>query len=160
MTQTPLSDGRPLLSLTPTGSTVHGSRSRMTCFYRCGNACDHPEPNTSDAGHVRDEIAKAVAAKAKPKARKSGISAARKRYTDARKTKLASLRAHRDKLVREHKAKTKKMPKKERDALRREFRKKVDSQYKEQVKKFPTARGMNDPRTVLGLIKRLESARI
>ena len=64
MTQTPLSDGRPLLSLTPTGSTVHGSRSRMTCFYRCGNACDHPEPNTSDAGHVRDEIAKAVARRA------------------------------------------------------------------------------------------------
>ena len=33
----------------------------MTCFFRCGNACDHPEPNTSAAGHVQDEIAKAVA---------------------------------------------------------------------------------------------------
>ena len=64
MTQTPLPDGRRLLSLTPTASTVHGSRSRMTCFYRCGNACDHPEPNTSDAGHVRDEIARAVARRA------------------------------------------------------------------------------------------------
>ena len=99
--------------------------------------------------------AKAVAAKA----RKSGISAARKRYTDARKTKLASLRAHCDKLVREHKAKTKKMPKKERDALRREFRKKVDSQYKEQVKKYPPARGMKDVGSVLKLITRVPGAR-
>ncbi|CAM3820756.1 PhoX family phosphatase [Nocardioides marinus] len=64
MTQTPLPDGRRLLSLTPTASTVHGSRSRMTCFYRCGNACDHPEPNTSGAGHVQDEIRKAVARRA------------------------------------------------------------------------------------------------
>ena len=105
------------------------------------------------------EIARALATKAKPKARKSGISAARKRYTDARKTKLASLRAHRDKLVREHKAKTKKMPKKERDAARREFRKKVDSQYKEQVKKYPPARGMKDVGSVLKLIKRVQGAR-
>ncbi len=60
---------RPLLSLTPVedGARVaqmtgyrHGSRSRMTCFFRCGNACDHPEPNPTDHGHVRDEIAKAV----------------------------------------------------------------------------------------------------
>ena len=106
------------------------------------------------------EIAKAVAAKAKPsKARKSGISGARKRYTDARKTKLAALRAHRDKLVREHKSSTKKLPKKERDAARREFRKKVDGQYKEQVKKYPPARGMNDVGAVLKLIKRVQSAR-
>ena len=106
------------------------------------------------------QIAKAVAGKAKSsKARKSGISGARKRYTDARKTKLAALRAHRDKLVREHKSKTKKMPKKERDAARREFRKKVDGQYKEQVKKYPPARGMKDVGAVLKLIKRVQAAR-
>ena len=69
------------------------------------------------------------------------------------------MRSHRDKLVREHKAKTKKMPKKERDALRREFRKKVDSQYKEQVKKYPPARGMKDVGAVLKLIKRVQAAR-
>ena len=61
--------------------------------------------------------------------------------------------------MREHKAKTKKMPKKERDALRREFRKKVDSQYKEQVKKYPPARGMKDVGSVLKLIKRVQGAR-
>ena len=26
----------------------HGSRSLMTCRYRCGRACDHPVPNQSD----------------------------------------------------------------------------------------------------------------
>ena len=117
------------------------------------------QASSAGAGAALREIAKAVAGKAKPKARKSGISAARKRYTDARKTKLAALRAHRDKLVREHKAKTKKMPKKERDAARREFRKKVDSQYKEQVKKYPPARGMKDVGAVLKLIKRVQGAR-
>ena len=33
----------------------------MTCHYRCGDACDQPIPNRSDSGHVRDEIALAVA---------------------------------------------------------------------------------------------------
>ena len=118
------------------------------------------QASSAGAGAALREIAKAVASKAaKPKTRKSGISSARKRYTDARKTKLAALRAHRDKLVREHKAKTKKMPKKERDAARREFRKKVDGQYKEQVKKFPPARGMKDVGAVLKLIKRVQAAR-
>jgi secreted PhoX family phosphatase len=49
---------RPLLPLTPTAR--HGSRSRMTCFFRCGNACDHPEPNRSGNGHVQDEITTAL----------------------------------------------------------------------------------------------------
>lgn len=46
---------RNLLPLTPTGP--HGSRDAMTCHFRCGNACDRPEPNQSDHGHVRDVIA-------------------------------------------------------------------------------------------------------
>ncbi|WP_372730097.1 PhoX family phosphatase [Nocardioides sp.] len=49
---------RPLLALTPTGP--HGSRSSMTCHYRCGNACDQPLANRSDTGHVRDEITRVV----------------------------------------------------------------------------------------------------
>ncbi|MBF4161987.1 PhoX family protein [Nocardioides acrostichi] len=57
MTQTPAPGGRRLLSLAP---TRHGSRSLMTCRYRCGNACDHAEPNRSDAGHVGEEIRKVV----------------------------------------------------------------------------------------------------
>ena len=75
------------------------------------------------------EIARVLdESKKKAPKRKSGISNARKRYTDARKTKLASLRSHRDKLIREHNTKTKKLPKKERDAARREVKKKVNSQ--------------------------------
>jgi len=54
---------RPLLSLTPVAREGfrHGSRSYLTCQFKCGNACDHPEPNQTDAGHIQDEIAKAVA---------------------------------------------------------------------------------------------------
>lgn len=52
-------ENRPLLSLVDQGNR-HGSRSHMTCFFRCGNACDQPEPNPTAHGHVRDEIAKAV----------------------------------------------------------------------------------------------------
>ena len=48
----------PLTPLSPSGP--HGSRSNMTCFFRCGNACDHPEPNRTENGHIQDEIAKAV----------------------------------------------------------------------------------------------------
>ncbi|HEX2176389.1 MAG TPA: alkaline phosphatase PhoX, partial [Nocardioidaceae bacterium] len=39
----------------------HGSRSRMTCEFRCGNACAHPEPNTSGNNHIRDVVARTVA---------------------------------------------------------------------------------------------------
>jgi hypothetical protein len=49
---------RRTLPLTPV--TRHGSRSLMTCLFRCGNACDHPEPNRTDNGHIQDEIATAL----------------------------------------------------------------------------------------------------
>ena len=49
---------RPTLPLTPVNR--HGSRSRMTCLFRCGNACDHPEPNPTDNGHIQEEITRAL----------------------------------------------------------------------------------------------------
>ncbi|MFB9311808.1 PhoX family protein [Nocardioides plantarum] len=56
--------GRRLLPITPrhdaVGAHSRSSRDPMTCLFRCGNACDHPEPNRSDHGHVQDEIAKVV----------------------------------------------------------------------------------------------------
>lgn len=52
-------ENRPLLSLAPT-ATRHGSRSYMTCLFKCGNACDHPVPNQTDNPHIQDEIVKAV----------------------------------------------------------------------------------------------------
>lgn len=52
-------ENRPLLTLLSQGNR-HGSRSHMTCFFRCGNACDQPEPNPTAHVHVRDEIARAV----------------------------------------------------------------------------------------------------
>ncbi|HEX4977783.1 MAG TPA: PhoX family phosphatase [Nocardioides sp.] len=54
MTTTPRR-GATLLPLLSSGP--HGSRSAMTCRYRCGNACDHPVPNTSDNPEMRDVVA-------------------------------------------------------------------------------------------------------
>ncbi|KRB77335.1 phosphatase [Nocardioides sp. Root190] len=56
-------ENRPLIALVPEGNR-HGSRSHVTCFFRCGNACDQPEPNPTDHPHIRDEITKAVARRA------------------------------------------------------------------------------------------------
>lgn len=53
-----LAPHQSLLPLLPTGP--HGSRDQITCHFRCGNACDKPEPNRSGAGHVRDEIATVI----------------------------------------------------------------------------------------------------
>ncbi|MEQ4208105.1 PhoX family phosphatase [Actinopolymorpha sp. B9G3] len=38
----------------------HGSRSRLTCEFRCGNACDHPVPNRSDNPYFADVVASAL----------------------------------------------------------------------------------------------------
>ncbi len=52
---------RTLFPIDPVdGATRHGSRSLATCYFRCGNACDYPEPNRTGHGHIRDEITKAV----------------------------------------------------------------------------------------------------
>lgn len=60
MTQTPTSRRElPLL----TGHR-HGSRSHVTCFFRCGNACDQPEPNPTAHPHVQDVVAKAIGRRA------------------------------------------------------------------------------------------------
>jgi secreted PhoX family phosphatase len=39
----------------------HGSRSRMTCRYRCNDACDAPVPNQSDNPRMRDLVEGALA---------------------------------------------------------------------------------------------------
>ncbi len=50
----------PLATVDAVGADTRASRDPMTCRYRCGNACDHPEPNRTEHGHVQDEIAKVV----------------------------------------------------------------------------------------------------
>ncbi|TDC31558.1 PhoX family phosphatase [Micromonospora sp. 15K316] len=49
-----MSDRPRLLPLL--GATRHGSRDAMTCLYRCGNACDHPVPNTSENAYFGDVV--------------------------------------------------------------------------------------------------------
>ena len=99
-------------------------------------------------------------AKKKGRKRQSGITAAKKRYTDKRKVKLGEMRALKSKRIREHNAKTKKLPKAERDKARRDFKKKVNDQLKEVAKRFPTARGLKDLKTVQDLISRIERVRM
>ena len=48
------SSPRPLLPLVETGP--HGSRSAMTCRYRCADACDQPEPNPTTGASFRDLV--------------------------------------------------------------------------------------------------------
>ena len=50
---------RPLLPLSPAGQ--HGSRSAMTCQFRCGSACDRPEPNPTDNPTFRSVVEASLA---------------------------------------------------------------------------------------------------
>jgi len=51
---------RSLLPLLSKSGGPHGSRSAMTCQFRCGNACDHPMPNTTDNPTVSSVIETAI----------------------------------------------------------------------------------------------------
>ncbi|MPZ96296.1 MAG: DUF839 domain-containing protein [Propionibacteriales bacterium] len=44
----------------------------MTCQFRCGNACDHPEPNTSGNEHFQDVLARTIARRSVLKAGAAG----------------------------------------------------------------------------------------
>ncbi|KAA1426222.1 PhoX family protein [Nocardioides antri] len=57
---------RPLLPLAPVvrEGNRHGSRSYLTCLFKCGNACDHEVPNPNDGETIRDVIQSAVGRRA------------------------------------------------------------------------------------------------
>ena len=74
--------------------------------------------------------------------------------------KLGELRALKSKRIREHANKTKTLPKAERDKQRKAFKNRVNTQYKEVTKRFPTARGLKDLQTVRGLIAKIERVRL
>ena len=101
-----------------------------------------------------------MAAKKNKKKRASGITAAKKQYTDRRKVKMAEMRSLKSKRIREHNQKTKKMPKSERAKARKEFKAKVSAQYKEATKRFPPARGLKDLGTVRDLLAKLGTVRM
>ena len=101
-----------------------------------------------------------IIAKGKGRKRQSGITAAKRRYTDKRKVKLGEMRALKSKRLREFNAKTKQMPKADRDKQRRDYKAKVNAQYKEVSKRFPPARGLKDLKTVRDLISRIERVRM
>ena len=84
----------------------------------------------------------------------------RNAYTDKRKVKLGELRALKSKRLREHAAKTKKLPKAARAKQRKAYKDKVNQQFKEVTKRCPSARGLKDLKTVRGLIDRIERVRL
>jgi len=73
--------------------------------------------------------------------------------------KLAELRALKSKRIREFNNKTKKMDKKARDKARREYKKKVNAQFKELQSKFPTARSLKSVGVIRDLIRKIEGLR-
>ena len=88
----------------------------------------------------------AAAGARKPESKKrrkaSGITKAKKRYTDQRKIKMAEMRSLKSKRIREFAARTKKMPKKNRDEARKAYAAKANARYHEMSTKFPPARGL------------------
>ena len=44
----------------PMAGHTRGNRSPVTCALKCGNACAHPVPNTSDNPHFRDVASAAI----------------------------------------------------------------------------------------------------
>ena len=44
------------------------ARQRVTCRYRCGDACSHPAPNTSDNEYFGDLVREAVSRRSALKA--------------------------------------------------------------------------------------------
>ena len=86
-----------------------------------------------------------------------GITQARRSYTDKRKAKIAELRALKSKRIREFSARTKKMPKAERTKQRREYKKKVEAQFKEMQTRFPTARGLKSVGVIRELIRKIDA---
>ena len=97
------------------------------------------------------------AAAGKQKGSDKGITRARRTYTDKRKVKLGELRALKAKRIREFANKTKKMEKKARDKARREYKKKVNAQFKEMQSKFPTARGLKSVSVIRDLIRKIDA---
>ncbi|MDQ3615594.1 MAG: PhoX family phosphatase [Actinomycetota bacterium] len=60
----------PLLTASP-----HGSRSKMTCHYRCGDACDKPVPNISENPHFSSLVEEVLGRRALLKAGGAGAGA-------------------------------------------------------------------------------------
>ena len=152
--------GAPIITVSaPGGGGASSSSSGGAASGGGGQQAAARAPDLSKVVEAVKKVAEAAQAAKKAPATKGstkGITQARRRYTDKRKITLAALRSLKSKRIREFNNKTKKLPKTERDKQRREFKKKVNAQYKEVTTKFPTARGMKSVGTIRELIKKLE----
>ena len=152
----------PVTVVAPGGGGASSSASGGSAASGGGQAAARAPDLSKVVEAVKQIAAKAAegSKRAAPKGGAKGITAAKRQYTDRRKVKLAEIRALKAKRVREFNTKTKKMPKAERDKARREFKKKVNAQFKELSGKFPTARGLKTVGVIRELIKKLASVRL
>ena len=111
-----------------------------------------------DLSKVLEAVKQIAASKGKgAKGSTKGITQARRTYTDKRKAKIAELRALKSKRIREFAAKTKKLPGPERKKQRREFKKRVEAQFREMQMRFPTARGLKSVGVLRELIRKIDA---
>ena len=117
-----------------------------------------------DLSKIVEAVGKAVKGKkaaeptkARPSGATKGITQARRTYTDKRKAKIAELRALKSRRIREFMQKTKKLPKADREKQRREYKARVEAQFKEAQKRFPTARGLKSVGVLRDLIRKIDA---
>ena len=67
------------------------------------------------------------------------------------------MRALKSKRIREFATKTKKLPKADRLKQRREYKKRVEAQFKEMQTRFPTARGLKSVGVLRELIRKIDA---
>ena len=123
-----------------------------------GGPAAGPAARAPDLSKVLEAVKQIAASKGKgAKGSTKGITQARRTYTDKRKAKIAELRALKSKRIREFAAKTKKLPSAERKKQRREFKKRVEAQFREMQTRFPTARGLKSVGVLRELIRKIDA---
>ena len=140
-----------------TVSAPGGRGSSSSAGGAAGGAASGGARAAPDMSKVVEAVKQLAESAKKTKAAGStkGITQARRTYTDKRKTTVAALRSLKSKRIREFNAKTKKLPKAERTKQRREYKQKVEAQFKEALMKFPTARGLKSVGVIRDLIRKL-----
>jgi hypothetical protein len=116
-----------------------------------------PRAAAPDLSKVVEAIKAAKESGGKRTGSNKGISQARRAYTDKRKSKIAELRALKSRRIREFNSKTKTLPKADRDKQRREYKKRVEAQFKEAQQRFPTARSLKSVSGIRELIRKIDA---
>ena len=150
----PAAAAGPIITVTAPGG---GGASSSAGGAAGGAAAGGSAPDMSKVVEAVKQLAEAAKKGKTAKKGEKGITQARKQYTAGRKTKIAELRALKSKRIREHNARTKKLPKAERQKQRRAYKKRVEAQFKEMQQQFPIARGLKSVAVLRELVRKLQA---